>query len=174
MLRSALIALSLCVWMNAASAEVKESGETYFTVENTSQIPFGANAVWDELVHPERWWASSHTWSGDSKNLSLNLSPGGGWDEALPDGGFVRHMSVIYCQPGRTLKLSGTLGPLQDHALQGIMIFSLTEGGDGITTLTATYKVSGHFPGGLDKLAPAVNQVLSEQLKRLSDSVSKE
>jgi hypothetical protein len=38
---------------------------------------------------------------------------------------------------------------------------------DGRTTLTQTYDVGGYMIGGLDKIAPVVDQVLREQFDRL-------
>ena len=38
---------------------------------------------------------------------------------------------------------------------------------DGRTTLTQTYDVGGYMAGGLDKIAPVVDQVLGEQFDRL-------
>ena len=48
----------------------------------------------------------------------------------------------------------------------GHLVWSLAEK-DGHTTLTQTYYVGGYYPGGLDKLAPAVDGVLTQQLGRL-------
>jgi hypothetical protein len=50
------------------------------------------------------------------------------------------------------------------------LVWSLAEK-DGRTTLTQIYFVGGYFPGGLDKLAPAVDGVLGEQLARLKSYV---
>jgi hypothetical protein len=52
----------------------------------------------------------------------------------------------------------------------GHLIWQLTDK-DGHTSLTQTYDVGGYYPGGLDKLAPAVDGVLGEQLERLKHYV---
>ena len=62
--------------------------------------------------------------------------------------------------------MTGLPGPLQEHALQGTMTISLKPEGDKTTILT-TYNVSGHFPGGLKKIAASVDQVITEQFTRL-------
>lgn len=74
-------------------------------------------------------------------------------------------MTVIFAAPGKTAILDGTLGPLMFSGATGHLVWSLAEI-DGRTTLTETYYVGGYFPGGLDKLAPAVDGVLTQQLGR--------
>ena len=58
------------------------------------------------------------------------------------------------------------MGPLMFSGTSGHLIWKLDEQ-DGHTVLTQTYYVGGYFQGGLDKLAPAVDDVLAEQLSRL-------
>jgi hypothetical protein len=79
-------------------------------------------------------------------------------------------MSVVYCDPGRMLRMSGVLGPMQEYALQGTMTITLSQEGD-TTKISMTYHVSGHFPGGLDKVAPMVDKVLTEQFQRLAKAI---
>jgi hypothetical protein len=52
----------------------------------------------------------------------------------------------------------------------GHLTFKLTAQAGG-TLVTETYDVGGHAPGGLDKLAGPVNEVLDEQLGRLKTRV---
>ena len=79
-------------------------------------------------------------------------------------------MQVIYSDPGKKLRMTGLLGPLQKHALQGTMTISLKPEGDKTTILT-TYNVSGHFPGGLEKIAVPVDQVITQQFTRLGKQI---
>lgn len=149
-------------------AEVKSSGTNHFTVTTETRIKAPPNVVWEHLVEIGSWWNASHTWSGDSKNLTLNATAGGGFDEALPpDEGSVRHMSVVYAAPGKKLVMVGVLGPLHEEALTGTMTVTF-KSQDNQTIVTTTYKVAGHFEGGLDKIAPTVDKVLQEQFTRLS------
>lgn len=116
------------------------------------------------------WWNAEHTYSGDSKNLSIDARPGGCFCERLPNGGGVEHLRVIYAKPGEMLRLSGALGPLQASGLAGTMTWTLMPseaGTGGGTTITLTYVVGGFREGGLTAIAPAVDGVLSEQLQRL-------
>lgn len=75
-------------------------------------------------------------------------------------------MTTIHAAPGQKLVLSGALGPLQTSGATGALAFVLTEK-DGLTTVTATYDVGGYVRGGLDKLAPAVDAVLGQQVAGL-------
>jgi len=79
-------------------------------------------------------------------------------------------MTVIFAAPGKTAILEGTLGPLMFSGAAGHLVWSLSEK-DGRTILTSTYYVGGYYAGGLDKLAPAVDGVLGEQLARLKSFV---
>ena len=157
----------LLIVSGASRADVRSSGVDHFTLSIEHEIQAAPDVVWHHLLDIGSWWSSSHTWSGDAKNLSLNAKPGGGFDETLPAaGGFVRHMNVIYSNPEKMLRMVGVLGPLQEEALNGTMTVVLTKR-DQSTALKVTYKVSGHFEGGLDTIAPVVDKVLQEQFSRL-------
>ncbi len=151
-------------------ADVQTAAEQNMSVQATVTVKATPEAAWEHLLKIGTWWSGDHTWSGDAKNLTLNAVPGGGFDESLPGNGFVRHMQVIYSAPGKKLRMTGLLGPLQEHALQGTMTISLKSEGDKTTILT-TYNVAGHFPGGLEKLAPLVDQVITEQFTRLEKRI---
>lgn len=155
------------------SAEVKSSAADHFSVSIETEAKAAPDVVWHHLLRIGTWWSSSHTWSGDATNLMLNATPEGGFDETLPGkGGFVRHMKVIYAAPEKMLRMTGTLGPLQEEALNGTMTIRLTKR-EGVTAISITYKVSGHFEGGLDKVAPVVDRVLQEQFNRLVTVIEK-
>jgi hypothetical protein len=163
-------AIALALAAGAARADVVDANPAGFQVRETTEIAAPADKVWVALGQVGGWWNSEHTWSHDAKNLTLELKPGGCWCEALPNGGGARHMSVIFVSPGKSAILDGTLGPLMFGGASGHLAWSLAEK-DGHTTLTQTYYVGGYFPGGLDKLAPAVDGVLAQQLGRLKSYV---
>ena len=75
-------------------------------------------------------------------------------------------MTVVYADPGKRLRLSGGLGPLQDMGVAGSLTFNLTSR-DGKTRLDLTYHVGGYSPDGLTKWASAADSVLLEQIARL-------
>lgn len=162
------LAIALVAGLNSTSwAEVKSAAADHFTVVIEKEVKAPADVAWYHLLKIGTWWSSSHTWSGTAANLTLDAKSGGGFDETLPNGGFVRHMSVIYSAPEKMLRMAGVLGPLQEEALTGTMTITLTKR-EQTTLIKTTYKVSGHFEGGLDQIAPVVDKVLQEQFTRLA------
>ena len=149
-----------------AQAEVVEALPGGFQVRESVEIAAPADKVWASLGQIGGWWNADHTWSHDAKNLSLELKPDGCLCEALPSGGGAHHMSVIFVAPGKSVILDGTLGPLMSSGAAGHLVWTLAESG-GHTTLTQSYYVGGYFPGGFDKIAPAVNGVMADQIGRL-------
>jgi hypothetical protein len=79
-------------------------------------------------------------------------------------------MEVIFVAPGKTLRLTGGLGPLQAFAATGTMTFSLSPAGDG-TKLDVNYAVGGYLPQGMNTLAAPVNAVLTDQISRLKNYI---
>ncbi|MEM7781883.1 MAG: ATPase [Planctomycetota bacterium] len=114
-----------------------------------------------------KWWDGSHSYSGKAENLSLDLKKMAMFEE-LPDGGFVRHLEIIYFQPGKAIRLSGGLGPLQPMGVNGSLTISLKKIETG-TQIDLQYNVSGAAKLSLDKLAGPVQFVLTNQLKRLKN-----
>lgn len=152
--------------VHAARAEVVESAPSGFAVRTTARIARPAGVVYDALVgRVADWWNAEHTWSGDARNLSIEARPGGCFCERLPGGG-VLHMNVLLADRGKTLRLSGGLGPLQGMAVTGTWTLEFAEAG-GATTVTSTYVVGGHARNGFAMIAPAVDQVIAEQVQRL-------
>lgn len=156
---------SLCL-AGAAQAEVKAKSASGFEIENKALIPAPPAQVYPALGSIERWWSSAHTYSGDAKNLRLELKAGGCFCESLKDGGSVEHMRVVFTEPGKMLRLSGGLGPLQSQAVAATLTFSLREVSGG-TEVTQNYLVSGTVRGGAEPIAAPVDQVLGQQLAGL-------
>ena len=100
-----------------AFAEVADSSTDGFTVKTSIMIQASPEEVYRRLVHNVgEWWSPQHTFSGDSRNLTIEEKPMGCFCETLPDQGAVRHMEVLRFAPGKTLVLSGAMGPLQSLA----------------------------------------------------------
>ena len=163
-----LIALSLLA--SPAAAEVVSAGPNGFHVRQSVQIVVPTDTAYSGFSRVGNWWNKDHTYSGDSANLSMALSPGGCFCERLPNGGGIEHMRVSYVDPGKRIVLTGSLGPLLFEATSGVMDmrFDRTAGGSKITM---DYKVAGFANGGADKLAPLVDGVLAEQFRRYREYV---
>lgn len=145
----------------AAGAEVKLATADAMLIRHEFRIEAPAAKAWDTLVHPERYWPSDHTWSGQRESLSLEPVAGGCYCERW-DGGSAEHGRVVMAVPGRALKLDAALGPFLEMAISGILAVSLEEK-EGTTTAVVTYRVSGDPAHRLDALAPIVDQVLGMQ-----------
>jgi uncharacterized protein YndB with AHSA1/START domain len=154
-----------CVLALPAAAEVKQSAPDTMSLAIETRIAASPRASYDALVHIERWWNSSHTYSGDAANMTLIAEPGGCFCERWKDGG-VEHGRVIFVMRDQTLRLSAALGPLQARALNAILTFQLKPA-DGATALSVSYLVNGTPASGLDKSAAAVDGVLTEAVQRL-------
>jgi hypothetical protein len=154
-------------------AEVVDSTEAGFTVRNTATIASAPGDVYTKLVNDiGRWWDPEHTYSKNTGNLSLDARAGGLFLEKLDNGGSVVHMTVVFAAPGKTLRMVGGMGPLQAFGLSGSMTWQLAPEGSG-TRVELTYVVGGYKPGGLQAMAPVVDQVLAGQLRRLKAYVEK-
>lgn len=157
-------------WTMCAShslAEVRNASEQGFVIEHTLEAEVAPARLYEALVTEiQSWWDPSHTYSGDAGNLYIKAVPGGCFCENLENGGFVRHMEVVFTRPARELRLSGGLGPLQELGISGTMTFRIEEIEDG-SRLTLSYRVSGYLENGLAALASPVDRVLGQQMQRL-------
>jgi hypothetical protein len=75
-------------------------------------------------------------------------------------------MTVVYASPGKALRMTGALGPLQGSGLAGSMTWDLAKSEAG-TKLVVTYVVGGYMAGGFEKIAPAVDAMVGGQAARL-------
>jgi uncharacterized protein YndB with AHSA1/START domain len=159
-----LVALtSLCV---PAAASVSESSESGFTISVAQTIAAPPEQVWAALIEPARWWSDAHSWSGRASNMILEPVAGGCFCERW-SGRAVEHGRVIHVAPSELLRVRGSLGPLQAEALSGVLSFTLKPQG-GLTLLRVDYVVGGHARFPLTTIAPAVDQVITEQVRRLA------
>jgi len=167
-MKAVAVAITLVMLASApAPAAVVDATAGGFTVRHTIEVRGQATAAYRTVVERvSAWWQSDHTFSGNAANLSIDARPGGCFCESLPGGGGVRHLTVVYADAGKLLRLSGGLGPLQDLAVEGTMTWKFTQS-TTTTTIEMTYAVGGYTPGGLAALAPIVDMVLGTQVARL-------
>ncbi|MGE0624035.1 MAG: hypothetical protein AB7I04_06035 [Pseudomonadales bacterium] len=151
------------------AAEVTAVAADGFVSEHTLTLRAETSRAYRALTDEVgAWWDASHSYSGEAANFSLDARAGGCFCEALPDGGSVEHMHVVFAQPGRQLRMQGGLGPLQGMGISGSMTFELAPGEDGQTVLRYRYVVSGASISSLAALAEPVDQVQLGQLRRLA------
>lgn len=174
-----LIGLLVAATPVSAAAEVLTASENALVTSHRAELPATPPVVWATLVEPRLWWADGYTWSGHSENLSLDPRAGGCFCETLPataraPAGSVEHLRVIHVHPGRLLRLSGALGPLQQEGLAGTLSIALEPRANGRTEMVWTYTVSGYRAGAgrLGVLAEPVDAVLAQQVAGLSKALS--
>jgi uncharacterized protein YndB with AHSA1/START domain len=153
--------------LGSAHAAVIEATASGFTLENTIRVSADAETAWRALVDDvDRWWPRDHTWWGEPSTLSIEPKAGGcfcernGKQQAL-------HLLVTFVDPGKLLRLTGGLGPLQGMGLHGALEFRFAPADDGGTTITMFYRVGGYTPDDLAQFAPVVDQVQAQQLGAL-------
>lgn len=149
--------------LRAETSEVSPSG---FTITYAVVVESDPQKVWQAFTQLPNWWNSTHTWSGQAANLSLDATAGGCWCERWGNGASAMHGRVLLAIPGSVLRLQAWLGPLQERPVAGVLTFGTAQR-DGATRLRVTYRVAGAADAGLDKLAPAVDGVIGEQVRRL-------
>ena len=81
-----ILALAASLLAAPARAEVVDRSAAGFEVRETATIAAPQAAVYAAFLAPGRWWSSAHSWSGDAKNLSIDLAKGC-LCETLPNGG---------------------------------------------------------------------------------------
>jgi uncharacterized protein YndB with AHSA1/START domain len=158
-----LIAVALAA---PASAKVVADNAAGFAIEHETVIAAPPQRVYAAIGQPARWWSSAHSWSGKAANLTLDMRAGGCFCERLPGGGSVEHARVVMAWPGKLVRLTGALGPLQSEALAATLTWELKPAAGG-TQVKLTYVVAGFARTARAALPGAVDGVLGEQLTRL-------
>lgn len=151
-----------------AGAEVKASAADGMVIQLKGEVALSREAAWSRLVGIGSWWSNDHTYSGMASSMTVDAVAGGCWCE-IWEGGEVEHGRVVYVNPNEAIRFSSALGPLQELGVAGALTMSLADGSaPGRTAITFDMKVAGSSLSGLDKIAPLVDTVLSEQLKRFA------
>jgi hypothetical protein len=149
-----------------AGAEIVSATPAGFSIRHVVEAPnVTPPTVWAALADIGKWWDPEHTYSGDSRNLSLDAVVRGCFCEKTGLYAGVEHAHVIYVQPPKTLRLSGALGPLQEAGLVGSLTWQIEVAGGG-SRITVTYNVGGYADRPLSEWAPIVDEVLGTQVKR--------
>ena len=149
-----------------ASAGVVSASANGFEVRETVPLVVPPDAAFKAFGDVSAWWDPEHSYSGNSANMRLELTPGGCFCERIPKtGGGIEHMHVVYVEPGKRIVMTGALGPLLYEATTGVMDVQIKTIAGG-SQLTLDYKVAGFATGGATEMAVQVDEVLREQLKR--------
>ncbi|GGF56074.1 ATPase [Alteromonas lipolytica] len=162
-----LFAVSACL----AETKVVAVSDSGFIIENTATINALPDTVWQALVNDvDSWWPKDHSWWGDEGRFSIEPLTGGCFCETAQNRS-AQHMQIVFVEPGKLLRMSGGLGPLQGMGVYGALDWQFTENGTK-TRITLTYRVQGFYPEGFAELAPIVAQVQGIQLQALVDFIN--
>ena len=172
--------LAAALWLTAplvapsvAHAEVKDQAANGFTVENSQWVPVTPDVAWKALVEDVgQWWPADHSWWGDASKLQIQPRAGGCFCE-IDGERQAWHMSVVFVEPGKTLRMTGGLGPLQGMGLSGALEWRLVPEKEG-TRITLWYRAGGYTPDDLRTFAPVVDKVQGQQLGGLADYLRKQ
>jgi hypothetical protein len=161
----------------AAQAEVVSASDAGFVIRLTADAAASRAEAWQALISPGKWWSDSHTYTGKAANMYIDAQATGCFCEKIPKPdnapetqrmGSVEHMHVIYADPAQgVLRMSGGLGPLQGEAVKGTLTITVRTV-DGKTRITWEYVVGGFMRMKSGEIAPLVDNVLGEQITRLS------
>ncbi len=171
-LRSGFISFGFLVFglliLVPSHAEVVHSAPNGFEIKLGVSVPTSPKLAYEQFLKVNEWWSPDHTWWGNAENLSLEAKAGGCFCETEGDNS-VLHMTVVFVDPNREIRLSGGLGPLQQMGLHGVLTFKFIPVSDNETRIVQIYRVTGYDPNGLETLAPIVDQVQAVQMSRLQD-----
>ncbi|MEA1071813.1 ATPase [Sphingomonas sp. LY160] len=164
-MRTLLIAAGMLA-ATPASAEVLSASGNGFEIRHSANLVIPQARAYAAFGQISQWWSKDHSYSGDASRLSLQLRPGGCFCETLDGGGGVEHLRIAYLQPGERVVMTGSLGPLLYEGTSGAMDIQFEKIAGG-TRIVMTYRVAGFARGNAATIAPAVDQVLGEQMRRL-------
>ena len=161
-----IICLVIALTAAPALAEITAKGETGFNLKISREVQTEPAVVYEQFLKISEWWIKGHTWFGSSDNLSIEAKAGGCFCE-IDGERQVHHMLVTFVDPGREIKMTGGLGPLQMMGVHGGMSWRFEASETG-TQIILSYNVSGFAPGGLLDLAEVVDAVLTAQIEALT------
>ncbi len=150
-----------------AQAAIKDAKPNGFTVENSEWVPVSPQVAYAALVNDVgRWWPADHTWWGDASKLSISDKVGGCFCE-INGAQQAWHMTVTFTDPGKLMRMTGGLGPLQGMGLDGALEWRFVEEKGG-TRITLWYRAGGYTPDDMSTFAPVVDKVQGLQLGGLA------
>ena len=167
-----LALIAACVPSYGAHARVVDQAANGFTVENSEWVAVDPGTAWKTFVNDVgQWWPADHSWWGDASKLSISEKAGGCFCE-INGAQQAWHMTVTFVDPGKLMRMTGGLGPLQGMGLNGALEWRFVEEKGG-TRITLWYRAGGYTPGDLGKFVPVVDQVQGLQLQGLAEHLRK-
>ena len=147
MIRSLAAAAAILFAAAPANAEVVSRGENGFTLKFAVGAEIDPGDIPDALRALPDWWDPAHTYSGDSRNLSLDLTPGGCWCERLPDNPAFDHGRTVSVSADRIV-FHAPFGPLRGKAAKAELTVTWPAANRGWAP-TWTFVVEGPGTGAM-------------------------
>lgn len=161
MFKALIVAAALALSAAPAAAEIVSRSADAFTLRYAADAEIAPEGIPGALRDLPRWWDGEHTYSGDSDNLSLDLSPGGCWCEKLADGSDFDHGRTVAVEAGRIL-FDAPFGPLRGKATRADLAVTWPAAQRGWTP-TWTFTVEGP---GVGAMAEGVDAVMGAGYQR--------
>jgi hypothetical protein len=156
-----------------AQARIVDQAADGFTVENSEWVSADPETAWKAFVNDVgKWWPADHSWWGDASKLSMSEKAGGCFCE-INGAQQAWHMTVTFVDPGKLMRMTGGLGPLQGMGMNGALEWRFAEEKGG-TRITLWYRAGGYTPDDLSKFVPVIDQVQGLQLGGLADYLRKQ
>jgi len=152
-------------------SQVIFKSEHGFTIQIEQQANVDSKTAYQQFLKINEWWNAEHTYFGKSENLFIEPKANGCFCEVEGDKQ-VLHMIVSYVEPNKEIRMIGGLGPLQMMGINGGMSWKFIDLGNNKSKIIHRYQVSGTIDGGLDKIAPFVDQVQIIQVTALINKLS--
>ncbi|NNE05648.1 MAG: ATPase [Xanthomonadales bacterium] len=148
-------------------AEVTSVNASGFALAFEQTIDTSAEDIYTAMTEIGSWWHPDHSWEGKAENLYMDMRVGGCFCEKLANGGFAEHLHLAYAAPGKEIRLTGGLGPLQGMGMGGAMVWTITMAAEG-QKISWTYTAHGHgTQDSMKGLAPIVDMVQKQAFDRL-------
>lgn len=147
-----------------AAASVSNVSSNGFEVTQSVNLVVSAEQAYRSFTQLPRWWSKDHSFSGDSANIRFDGNLGGCFCERWADGS-AEFMRVVYVKPGEQILLRGALGPMLFEPVNATLEFKVERIAGGAKA-TLTYKAFGFAAGNAAQIAPAVDAVLGDAMKR--------
>ena len=158
--------ISLTLLPQTVFAEVKHVSEYGFIIENKIETLKSIDVTWQVLTSEiDQWWPKDHSWWEGT--FSIQANAGGCFCETSGER-TAEHMRIVFVDPGKVLRMTGGLGPLQGMGLYGALDWHLSRTEDGKTQVVLSYAVHGVSADGFEQLAPIVDKVQGIQLSGLN------
>ena len=163
MSRILLAATALLLAATPASAEVMARTADSFTLRYQTGAEAAPGDIVAAMGRVEGWWDGAHSYSGDARNLSVDMTPGGCWCERLANGTDFRHATVVAVEADR-LQFNAPFGPLNGKTTRADLIVTWPMANGG-RTITWEMVIEGP---GLGAYADAVDSVMNAGFGRFT------